>query len=86
MRSLRITLAVFAALLAFVGCKSEPNPAESLKDDAPAAAAAPAGGAAAPAAGQLPPGVQAKDVPGMGAPPPAGSPEASGAGASKITQ
>jgi hypothetical protein len=85
MRSLLTTLAALAALFALIGCKSEPTPADSLKDDAPPPAAAPGaeGGAA-----KLPAGVEAKDVPGVGAPPPAGSEQAmqAPAGGSKITQ
>lgn len=83
MRSLLSLTATLAALLALAGCQKEPTPAESLKDDAPPAATGAAGNTAAPtgATGQLPPGVQAKDVPGMGAPPPAGSPQATQGGA-----
>lgn len=88
MRSLLTVTAVLAALLALVGCKSEPTPADSLKNDAPpAAAGAPAAGADGAA---LPKGVDAKDVPGVGAPPPAGSPAAmqggAPAGGNTITQ
>jgi hypothetical protein len=88
MRSLLTITAVLAALLALVGCKSEPTPADSLKSDAmPPAAGAPAAGAEG---AKIPAGVDAKDVPGVGAPPPAGSPAAmeggAPAGGSKITQ
>ena len=45
LRSVLATLALFAALLAVMGCKSEPTPADSLKTDAPPAAGAPTAGA-----------------------------------------
>lgn len=86
MRSLRTVTAALVALLALVGCKSDSAPTETPKADTPPATA----GAPDAAGAKLPAGVEAKDTPGVGAPPPAGSPEAmqggAPAGGSKITQ
>ena len=80
MRSLRTILVGATALLALAGCQKEAEPTLTPTTEIAPVGTTPAGGAAAPG-GQLPPGVQAKDVPGMGAPPPAGSPEAQQGGA-----